>query len=121
MQLTRSFYGHEDLGLITKLLAELPGIFNWSIAGWQRLTARARFMQPKSGVELANELENLSSPMKAFIKERCVVAPEQSIGCKRLYGVWCEWNAQNGQWSLPPGNRIEVWVALVTQQRSGRL
>jgi putative DNA primase/helicase len=53
---------------------------------------------------LANELENLSSPMKAFIKERCVVAPEQSIGCKRLYGVWCEWNAQNGQWSLPPGN-----------------
>jgi putative DNA primase/helicase len=33
VQLTRSFYGHEDLGLITKLLAELPGIFNWSIAG----------------------------------------------------------------------------------------
>ena len=104
VQLTRSFYGREDIGLITKLLAELPGILNWSIAGWQRLTARERFVQPNSGVELANELENLSSPMKAFIKERCAVAPEQSVGCKRLYNVWCEWNAHNGQWSLPPAN-----------------
>jgi hypothetical protein len=30
--LIHSFYGREDLGLTDRLLTELPGIFNWSVA-----------------------------------------------------------------------------------------
>jgi putative DNA primase/helicase len=43
--LQRSFYGKEDLGLTERLLGELPGIFNWAIAGWQQLQERGYFQQ----------------------------------------------------------------------------
>jgi putative DNA primase/helicase len=33
LQMKQPFYGREDLGLTEKLLPELPGIFNWALAG----------------------------------------------------------------------------------------
>jgi putative DNA primase/helicase len=36
LRLTRSWYGQEDTALTDRLLAELPGILLWAIAGWQR-------------------------------------------------------------------------------------
>ena len=47
LRLTRSFYGEEDHELTDKLLAELPGILWWAIAGWRRLRERGRFSQPQ--------------------------------------------------------------------------
>ncbi len=35
--LKKSFLGHEDHGLTSRLLGELPGILNWSLAGLDRL------------------------------------------------------------------------------------
>jgi putative DNA primase/helicase len=104
--LTRSFSGREDLELGNRLSRELPGILNWSIAGWQRLTKRGHFIQPRSGIELANELEDLSSPIKAFIKEHCVIASDQSVQCGRLYRRWCAWNEDNGLRRVPPANQF---------------
>jgi putative DNA primase/helicase len=104
LALRRSFFGKEDLKLTDKLLMELPGILNWAIEGWWRLSARGHFVQPLSGVELVDELENLSSPIKAFVKERCIVAPNRSIECHRLYEAWRIWNALAGQFFLPPSN-----------------
>ena len=46
LMLTNSFYGREDRRLTDRLLTELPGILNWSIAGWQRLNRRGYFLQP---------------------------------------------------------------------------
>jgi putative DNA primase/helicase len=104
VRLLRSFYGCEDLDLSNKLLSELPGILNWSIAGWRRLSARGHFVQPKSGMALVDELENLSSPIMAFIKDCCVVAPEESVECSRLYEQWCRWNDDNDRPNLLPTN-----------------
>jgi hypothetical protein len=39
----RSFLGTEDVMLTDKLLAELPGISNWTIEGWERLRSRGCF------------------------------------------------------------------------------
>jgi hypothetical protein len=61
--LIHSFYGREDLGLTDRLLTELPGISNWSIAGWQRLSERRHFVQPNSALNAVRQLEYLGSPI----------------------------------------------------------
>ena len=48
LTLTQGFYGHEDHGLLKRLLPELPGIFAWALAGRRRLAKRDRFEMPKS-------------------------------------------------------------------------
>ena len=46
-----SFIGRENPRLLSELLPELPGILNWSIAGWRRLHDRSVRMGPgKRGV-----------------------------------------------------------------------
>jgi putative DNA primase/helicase len=104
MQMMRSFYGREDLSLGKKLLNELPGILNWSIAGWQRLTERGHFIQPRSGIELVEMLESLSSPIMAFVKEFCVVGPDKIVEIKRLYNEYCAWNEENSKRGPLPSN-----------------
>ena len=79
LHLTRSFFGAEDIDLTGRLLCELPSILLWSIAGWARLHRRGRFEQPASGRELADELDDLSSPVGAFVAEMCVARPQQEL------------------------------------------
>lgn len=90
-QLTRSFYGKEDLGLEAKLMAELPGILLWAIEGWKRLRDRGHFLQPKSGEPLVEELEELASPVGMFVKERCTVDPSDEVPVKTLFSEWRAW------------------------------
>jgi putative DNA primase/helicase len=40
LTMDRSFYGREDQGLAERLIAELPGILNWSLTGNRRLRRR---------------------------------------------------------------------------------
>src|SRR5262249_30317162 len=58
----RSFFGREDIGLTGKLVAELPGILNWAIAGYRRLQARGHFIQPKNAAAKIEQIEMLSAP-----------------------------------------------------------
>lgn len=51
LQLTRSWFGKEDIHLTDRLLAELPGILLWAVAGWERLHKCGRFTQPDTGRE----------------------------------------------------------------------
>ncbi len=88
LQTTESFYGREDHGLTDKLLAELPGIFLWAVAGWQALRERGRFVQPQRSAELLGELQDLSSPIGAFVRERCIVDPAASCPVDLLYAEW---------------------------------
>ena len=89
----RSWFGKEDHGLTPRLLGELPGILLWAIEGWRRLRERGFFRQPESGDELAEEMEDLSSPVGAFIKECCEVGDEHKTVrgevYKRFKG-WCD-------------------------------
>lgn len=68
--LTRSFYGKENPTLTDELCSELPAIFNWALDGLQKLRARARFEQPAAS-KVAIKLEDLASPVGAFIREMC--------------------------------------------------
>jgi putative DNA primase/helicase len=91
LRLKTSFYDKEDPELLAKLLPELPGILLWAIEGWRRLRERGRFVQPQSGIELMEQLEDLASPVGAFIRQRCAVGPGEMVEVADLYTAWCNW------------------------------
>ncbi len=102
LRMVRSFYGVEDLGLGGKLTPEMPGILQWAIAGWKRLTARGYFVQPKSSANAVRELEDLGSPIGAFLRDKCQVKPGASVRTDILYQAWCDWCQVQGR--DHPGN-----------------
>jgi len=97
LRFTHSFYGREDLGLLAKLTPELPGILLWALQGWVRLHERGRFQQPASSEDAIRDLEDLASPVGAFIRERCQVGPGCRVWTDDLYAAWKAWCEQNGR------------------------
>ena len=97
LRLSHTFYGHEDRTLTDQLLAEMPGILLWAIDGWKRLRARGRFVQPKSGEDAIRDMEDLASPVGAFIRDRCVVGAGHRAWVDDLYGAWKGWCEQDGR------------------------
>lgn len=94
---TRSFYGHEDHNLTDKLLAELPGILLWAIEGWRRLQERGRFLQPESGRESLGEMDDIASPVAAFMRERCEVKAGAAVAAKELFEAYRTWCKEQGR------------------------
>jgi putative DNA primase/helicase len=93
---TCSFLGREDHGLTDRLLTELPGILNWSLDGLARLRERGRLVQPKASAEALGVIEDLGSPIAAFIRERCRLGPQHSIPVDDLYRAYCGWAKGQG-------------------------
>ncbi len=90
-----SFYGRENHDLTDELMDELPGIFNWSLDGLDRLRKTGRLSIPKSGLELRAEMEILASPVTAFVNEWCVVDHRLSIERDYLFQSWVRWCGRN--------------------------
>ncbi|QOJ16785.1 MAG: hypothetical protein HRU76_03940 [Phycisphaeraceae bacterium] len=97
LRLTQSFYGQEDPTLTDQLLVELPGILQWAIEGWKRLRARGRFVQPRSGEDAIRDMEDLASPVGAFIRDRCVVGVGHRVWVDDLYNAWKAWCEADGR------------------------
>ncbi len=97
LQLTESFYGREDANLSERLYGEAPAILNWAIEGLQRLRQRGRFQQPSSVAEVIRDLEDLSSPVSVFVRERCRVGAGLRVPVDGLYSRWREWCTENGR------------------------
>jgi putative DNA primase/helicase len=89
--LTRSFYGNEDPRLTEKLLAELPGILNWALDGWDRLMKQGQFTLPASSVDAMTELEYLSSPIQKFLDEQCLFVESAEMPFDELFSMWEKW------------------------------
>lgn len=106
LQLHRSFYGEEDRGLKARLLAELPAILRWAVEGWRRLQARGRFVQPAGSEELQEDLEELGSPIQAFVRDVCVVAPDAKEVCSYVYKAYGRWSRLQGYKHVPPMPRF---------------
>jgi putative DNA primase/helicase len=91
VKLTKSWYGHENVGLTNTLLKELPSILNWSIEGWHRLRDRGCFIQPETSKDLVNDLRDLSSPVGAFVDDDCVVGSDYEVERSLLFAAWKKW------------------------------
>ena len=121
LRLTESFYGKEDTGLTDRLLDELPGILNWAIEGWQRLHQRGHFLIPTSVKDVVQEIEDLSSPVSAFVRDECIVGPGHRVLVDVLYDVWRRWCEQEGRQIVTTkqtfGRDLAAAVAGVTRRR----
>lgn len=95
--LAQSFYGREDIKLEMRLRTELPAILLWAIEGRRRLLARGHFEQPVSSRAALEQLADLGSPIGAFVRAECTVAPGLSVGTDRLFDVWKDWCTQQGR------------------------
>jgi len=93
IRFSQSFFGREDHQLFDRLRAELSGILLWAIAGWERLNARGYFVQPKSSERIIEEMEEISSPVTAFIRDRCRIeggAQTPMSEVFQAYEAWCK-------------------------------
>lgn len=97
LRLMESFFGNEDPTLTAVFRGELPGILNWAVEGWRRLRERGHFLQPESGAELVEQMEDLGSPVGRFLKDRCEVGPGYEVMPSDLYGAWRDWCAAHGR------------------------
>lgn len=97
LQTTRSFFGAEDHGLEAKLVAELPGILVWALQGLRRLRERGRFVQPRASAEAVRLMEDLSSPIGTFFRDRCIFGPTEWEPVKTMYDAWREWCKEHGR------------------------
>jgi len=102
LSMQRSFYGHEDIGLLGRLLAELPGILQWAIEGWHRLAERGRFIEPTRSRDLVEELNLLGNPVGAFLEGCTSEQPGAQVTLADLYSAWRDWCEANGR--EHPGN-----------------
>jgi putative DNA primase/helicase len=96
LTLANSFYGREDTTLTDRLLAEAPGIFNWCVACLDRLVARGRFEQPSTASSALRHLEDLASPVSAFVRDRCEIDPQCMVDKDELWQAWREWCTDEG-------------------------
>ena len=97
LPLTRSWLGQEDHSLERDLCNELPGILNWALDGLARLTFenKNRFTPVVAADEAVTAMRDLSSPVGAFVREKCEVAANRAVGTDALYDAykkWCEAN-----------------------------
>lgn len=81
---------YENVESLHRFLSELPGILNWAIEGWRRLGNRGifMFMMPTNVKDVVQEIEDLSSPVSAFVRDQCVVGPGHRVNVDALYDAW---------------------------------
>lgn len=95
--LTNSFYGSENPRLTDELVAEAPGIFNWALEGLDRLNARGHFKQPTVSKNAVRQLEDLASPVSAFVRDRCHIDdPGAVVNKDELWKAWKTWCEDEG-------------------------
>jgi putative DNA primase/helicase len=95
--LTTSFFGKEDVKLTRKLTVESAGILNWAMVGYRRLIERGHFIQPQSGEIAVDDIETLGAPVRAFVRDCCVVGPDESVKKTDLFKTWKHWCAEENR------------------------
>ena len=60
-------------------------------------TDRGRFQPPASGLKLVSQMEDMSSPIGAFLREHCRLSPSLEVPVRALYHRWVKWCESVGQ------------------------
>jgi putative DNA primase/helicase len=97
LMMRKSFLGKEDHSLTARLLNELPGILNWALDGWERLDGRGYFKVPQSSNEAIDQLADLTSPVAAFARDRCLIKENETEEIDKLYNQWKWWCGEEGR------------------------
>jgi putative DNA primase/helicase len=94
--------GTADIGLVDKLVAELPGILNWALLGWERLLNTGRFTQAGAVEEEVNTYRASSNPVRLWLEERCKLRKQDgkpyppTTKASDVYDDYLTWCDANG-------------------------
>lgn len=104
MKMTRNFYDKEDTELDTKLKQELSGIFNWAMQGLaSRLARNGKFIQPKSGQEYLDLMQEIGNPIATFAEDALEFGPTESVSKDDVFSCYKHWAIKK---SIPPGTEL---------------
>ena len=95
----RSFEGHEDRDLSSKLRAELPGIANRALAGLRRLrTNGGKFTVGAKGRAAARELAESQSPALRFAQASLVITGDLNdrVSLRAVFDAYQDWAFAEG-------------------------
>jgi putative DNA primase/helicase len=87
--------------LESELLAELPGIFCWAIEGWRRLRDQVEFTVPESSRDARDDLEDASDPIIPFVKNCCLIGPNESVSVSDIYETYVKYCESIGERNVP--------------------
>ncbi|HEY9468567.1 MAG TPA: phage/plasmid primase, P4 family [Propionibacteriaceae bacterium] len=115
-----SFLGRENTSLTEELTAELTGILSWSLDGLDRLNRQGKFTEPKSSIDSILALQDLVSPVAAYVRDNCEVGIGHEIPVPDLSADWRSWCEDNGHKSGTVqtfGRNIRAVVPTLRQAR----
>ena len=87
-----SFEGREDMELPSRLMAELPGILNWCLAGVQKLKEhKGKIPLSRAARDNLQTLERQTTPMRSFVRECVDMRDGSATTVERLHQIYSEW------------------------------
>jgi P4 family phage/plasmid primase-like protien len=109
---------NKDIGMKDKLLAELPGIFNWIIKGYKRLEMQGRFTESKIVAERLREYQLEINPVNQFVTEFCTIdaTNEVGIGSAKLYEDYKQWSDATGVKAHSMNSFVREIQAMIAKQ-----
>ncbi len=112
-----SFLGRENPALTGELLEEAPGIFNWALTGLDRLNQRGYFKPSKAADEAMRQMEDLASPVGAFLRDKCSVKVGAQVPVDDLWTAWKSWCEDQGR---APGTKAVFGRDLMARAPTAR-
>ena len=91
METAQSFLGCEDLHLYDRLRLELPGIFQKALSGLTNLIESGRFVETRISRESVAHLEEIQSPVHAWMKNRTRLCNNGRCSKDALYRDFERW------------------------------
>jgi putative DNA primase/helicase len=86
----------KDRKLVSKLKAELPGIFLWALEGLKRLRENGHFTEPAACREVLEEYRLESNPARVFLGENMTVGLGETVRCADVYANYVAWSKDSG-------------------------
>ncbi|RJR43992.1 MAG: hypothetical protein C4576_13810 [Desulfobacteraceae bacterium] len=98
IEFPRTFKEEEmDVNLSEKLSAELSGIFNWALEGYQRLKEKGFvFTKSRSLTDSKKKFREKVDSLSAFLAEGIEEFPDESVRFKRVYDSYQEFCRDEG-------------------------
>ena len=101
LRTTRTFAGMEDRELVAKLTEELPGIMLWSLDGLYRVLDQGQFTRVRSMETVKRDIEEMQSPIKGFMRDRCERVTGAWTSKADLYEAYQQWCVETGVKYVP--------------------
>jgi P4 family phage/plasmid primase-like protien len=80
----------KDVNIVSKLLAELPGIFNWAYDGYKLLETVGYFTDTPEQAEITEQFEEMSDPVSVFCSDYVFQGERTRDEIYGWYQEWCE-------------------------------